>query len=584
MKNDRETGVIVPFQQNAEFYYQRGNKYLNEPEDLVRAEQYLRKAYDMEPERQEYVLAFAEVLHRMRRFEESLEVLLTSVGTPLDDEPEIVFGIASNLMGLEEFRAAQQCCQICISKDPNGPYADRALDLMELLEDEPELEAQIGLVPGEDIALLEGIHRAKAKHLSCNDDSGLNMLLELQQKYRSSEMLDMEIAMMEFSMREYDEAKKQLFNLFKRNSASVRGNALMTMLYHVQKQEEEAKEQSKKIIIDEDCSPEELGYAAPILMEIGEYPRAQKALELLRDSMPYDIEMLHQLAFCYYVQGNKREAEAIYDELVLRDESDTVASYYKKHIREDREADFIRSWSIHYDVPIREAVVRQRRIRDVATAGVEAIKQAWTNDRSFRDMLKWSLTSPLSPSVRGTAKMLSVVGSPEAERALRAFLIRFDQSDEDKQFVFGLLLGMEAEPPFSLYYGGEWQYGIVHPMHMPERLPVSYEAILSMIQHFETTLHGDLRYRDIKVPEQLADVASRVFFFYIACFRDGKLPHITQQQEDAYAAAFILMGLGSMNDISIKPDVLMSLFDVTERRLENALKRIFMKIQNAKEP
>ena len=44
MSNDRKTGVIIPFQQNAEFYYQRGNRYLTENEDLVRAEQYLRNA------------------------------------------------------------------------------------------------------------------------------------------------------------------------------------------------------------------------------------------------------------------------------------------------------------------------------------------------------------------------------------------------------------------------------------------------------------------------------------------------------------------------------------------------------------
>ena len=75
MSNDRETGVIIPFQQNAEFFYQRGNKYLTDNEDLLRAEQYLRRAYEMEPERDEYILAFAEVLHRMHRFEESLSVL-----------------------------------------------------------------------------------------------------------------------------------------------------------------------------------------------------------------------------------------------------------------------------------------------------------------------------------------------------------------------------------------------------------------------------------------------------------------------------------------------------------------------------
>ena len=62
MKDERETGVIVPFRQNAEFYYQRGSKYLSEPEDLPKAEQYLRKAFEADPTREEYILAFAETL------------------------------------------------------------------------------------------------------------------------------------------------------------------------------------------------------------------------------------------------------------------------------------------------------------------------------------------------------------------------------------------------------------------------------------------------------------------------------------------------------------------------------------------
>ncbi len=583
MNNDREAGIVVPFRQNAAFYYQRGNKYLSDNEDLVRAEQYLRKAYEMEPGREEYVLAFAEVLHRMHRFEESLSVLLTSIKDADENSPETIFGIASDFMGLEEFAAAEQCCNLCLQRDPDGPYAERALDILELIKDAPELEAQIGLVGNEDLALLDAIHRAKAMQISGNEEAALELLLSLSDRYSESEMLDMEIAMMQFSVREYDEAKKRIFNLFKRNSKSVRGNALMTLLYHMQKQDIEAKEQSKKILIDEECSPEELGYAAPILMEIGQYDRAQTALELLRESLPYDVEMLHQLAFCYYVGGRKQEAEQIYDELTLRDENDSVASYYKKHIREDSEADFKRSWTINYDVPIREAAARQKRIRDVATAGIEAIKQTWENDKQFRSILKWALISPMSPSVRGTAKMLSVIGTNEAERMLRSFLIRFDQSDEDKQFVFGLLLGMEAKPPYSLYYQGEWQYGIVRPMQMPKKLPISYESILDLIVGFEDMLHGDIRYRDLNVPEQHREVTTRIFFFYLSCFHDGKYPTITRQQEDAFAAAFVLMGLGALNDTSVKPDVLMDLYNVSDRRMENALRRILSTMQKEKE-
>ena len=582
MKDDRDAGIVIPFQQNAEFYYQRGNKYLSE-EKLERAEQYLRKAYEMEPDRSEYLLGFAEALHRMRMFEESLSVLLISLAGTEEPSGEVLFGIASNFMGLEEFFAAKQCCKLCLEREPNGPYADRALDMLELIEDEPELEAQIGLMEHEDLELLEIIHVAKAKHFSVENDSGLNMLLKASEKYPESEMLDMEIAMMLFTMHEYDEAKKRLFNLFKRNSKSVRGNALLALIYHMQKQETEAVMQSRKIPIDDECSPEELGYAAPILIELNEIDRAETALELLRESLPYDKEMLHQLAYCYYVHGRKREAEAIYESLAKRNENDSVAMYYRRHIKEDGEAEFKRDWSINYDVPIREAVIRQRRLRDVATAGVEAVVKTWQHDKEFRSILRWALFSPLSPSLRAAAKMLSIVNDPMSERLLRSFLVRFDQTDSDKQFIFGLLLGIEAKPPFSLYYQGAWQYGVITPIMVPDHLPVSYESVYDMIESFDLYLHEDVRYCKIEVPQRLSEVALRIFYYYLATFPDGRYPHITREQENAMAAAFILMGLGAMNTNVITPETVCDTLDVSARRLENALKRILMRLHKEAE-
>ncbi len=574
MKDNRETGVVIPFQQNAEFYYQRGTKYLQN-EILERAEQYLRKAYEMQPERLEYMLSFAEVLHRMRMFEESLAVLLGSIGGSNETSDEVMFGIASNFMGLEEFYAAKQCCKLCLDQHPDGPYSERAMDMLELIEDEPELEAQIGLMPDEDIRLLETIHLAKAKHFSTNDNSGLEILLKLSESYPNSEMLDMEIAMMLFSMREYDEAKKRLFNLFKRNSKSVRGNALLAMILRIQKQDTEAVEQSKKIIIDEECSPEELGYAAPILIELGDYDRAQYALEMLRDSLPYDKEMLHQLAFCYFVHDKKQEAEQIYESLVMRDENDSVAMYYRKHIKEDDPAKFKREWTINYDVPLHEAITRQRRIRDIATAGTDALIQTWNHDKEFRAILVWALFSPLSTLLRGAAKMLTVVKDPLAERILRSFLIRFDQTDEDKQFVFGLLLSMEAKPPFSLYYQGAWQYGVLTPVLVPDHLPASYECIFDMIDSFEQYLKENVNYRKIVLPERLKEVSLRIFYYYLATYPDGRYPQLTQMQENAMAAAFVLMGLGALNATNVPPEIVCATYHVSERRLGNALKRIF---------
>jgi hypothetical protein len=179
--------------------------------------------------------------------------------------------------------------------------------------------------------------------------------------------------------------------------------------------------------------------------------------------------------------------------------------------------------------------------------------------------------------------MLSLIRSKEAENTLRSFLIRLDQADEDKQFVFGLLLGREAKPPFTIYYQGDWQYGVAHPIAMPERLPISYESILHYITDFERYLHGDIRFVHVEVPARLSDFSARIFFLYLATFRNGQFPHIRKEQERSMAAAFILMGLSAVNSSAIKPDDVIRLFDVSERRLENALKKILTALHPEKE-
>ena len=49
------------------------------------------------------------------------------------------------------------------------------------------------------------------------------------------------------------------------------------------------------------------------------------------------------------------------------------------------------------------------------------------------------------------------------------------------------------------------------------------------------------------------------------------------------AAAFIMMGLGALNAAQIMPEVLMDIFDVSPRRLENALKRVLLTMHKEKE-
>lgn len=578
---DKETnGILIPFAQDADFFHRCACRHIEEG-DILLAAQYARKAYHMDPLDTEYSLTLAEVLNRMHRYEESLQVLLLS--HPFAElSSESLFGLASDFMGLEEFDAAGKCAELCIEREPDGPYADRAADLIDLLEDQEDLEIQIGLDEGEDVRLLAGIRTAKAMHFSGDDAKAARFLEGLSEQYPESDILDMEIATALFANNEYEQAEHRLFRIFKRNSRHIRANLLMALLYHAEGRNDEAKEQLDRTIIDPDASPEELGYAGAVFIELDETERAKDALERLREFLPFDKEMLHQLAYCYLKTGDRKKAEETYHILLLSDEDDTVAAYYEEMIRKQPEDEFLKAWPLNYDVPLGELISRQRRLQEVAQGGVEAIRSVYQRDPEYRDLLRWALFSPMITYRKPIIRMVAVSGGSDTEFLLRKCLTSYNIGDEDKQFAFGSLLAMEAKPPFALYMGGAWQYGAVQPLSVPDKFPRSYSYILWNIQQAKHKAETAAPKEAALLTDHVMEVGVRIFLFYTAAL-GRKYPKLTPAQEDAMAAAFVLLALSSLDQTDISPEMLCNWYGISKRRLENALQRIFRQLQKEKD-
>ncbi|MBR0081372.1 MAG: tetratricopeptide repeat protein [Clostridia bacterium] len=576
MEGKDENGMILPFRQDAAFFCRCAERYLDE-EDLLRAAQYARKAYELEPDNFEYAITHAEALNRMRRYEESVQVLLLL--RPFDELPEeALFGLASDFMGLEEFAAAKQCAELCLNTACDQEYIERAAELLDLLDDKDELEYSIGLEEGEDCKLLEGIRVAKTLQLSGRTGEAIEMLRSMQQQYPASDILDMDLAMLLFSVKANQEAEAVLFGVLKRNSRHIRAHLLMALLYRAEGKQREAREQLDRVIMDPDASPEELGYAGTVFIEFDQIDRAVDSLERLEEFIPYDKEMLYQLGYCYLKQGDRQKAEETYHTLKLSDESDTVASYYENAIRTEPAESFLKSWTLNYEVPTAEYLARRDRLQTVAQAGDDAIRQVWKNDPSFRALIEWALFSVIVPFRKVIVHMLTVIRDAEAERLLRRFLMSYMHGDEEKQFAFGALLSMEAEPPFALNMGGSWQYGAVAPMTVPDRLPRSYSYILWNIQQAKLRAREVDPAQEALVSDHLLDVAMRIYILYTNSFA-GRYPKLTPAQEEAFSAAFLLLAVGSVENAEITPEMVCAWYHVSSRRLENALKRIFRQLK-----
>ena len=565
MKQDKDN--ILSFDQGAGFYLRTGRRQA-EAGNLVRALSHLRTAHEKDPDNAEITIALAEVLNRMQRFEESITVLM-GMGRMEALPPDGLFGMASNFIAMEEFGPARMCLEYYLHTDPDGAYAADAADYLDLMDDAPEMNWQLGLDEGEDVELIAHIHYSKTLHVSGRDREALRHLLDLEERYPRSLWLQMEIALSEYCVEEYEPCEQRLFNILKEDRAYVRAKCLLALLRQGEGKKREAREMLNSIPIPEDGTTEELGNLNVMLLELEDYPRAEACGECLLKLIPYDPMTLHELGYTKYMLGKAREAADLYRRIVEMDPHDTVAAWYLDAAQAEPDPKKGgKGWTVQYDVPYRIAVERLRRMGEAFAKGPEALKHRWAENGDFRDLVAWALFSPLAPDKHGIITILAVAADREAEELLRAFLLRADQSDESKQLAFGALHTYGGAEPHAMFYNGLWQFGEVIHATLPEDLPKAYMKVFQRLARCA---------EQIPCPEKTAELAQRAFYFFVLA-QKGRYRRISPTQVDAFVAAFVCMAV-HFQEQDIREEDLCEAFDITARRLNNALKIIFTTLE-----
>ncbi|MBR0356884.1 MAG: hypothetical protein IJH54_05330 [Clostridia bacterium] len=565
MKGERDN--ILSFDQGAGFYLKTGRRQA-EAGNLIRALSHLRTAHEKDRDNAEITIALAEILNRMQRFEESITVLM-SLGRLETLPPDGLFGMASNFIALEEFGAARMCLEYYLHRDPEGAYATDAGDYLDLMDDTPEMNWQLGLDEGEDMDLIAHIHYAKTLHVSGRDREALRHLAQLEERYPKSLWLQMEIALSEYCVEEYGPCEQRLFNILKEDKGYVRARCLLALLRRGEGKKREAREMLDTIPIPVDGTTEELGNLNVMLLEVGDYARAEECGECLYGIIPYDTLTIHELGYTKYMLGKADEATDLYRKIVEMDPHDTVAAWYLNAAQTEPDPKRGgKGWTVQYDVPYRVAVERLRMIGDVFAKGPDALRARWAEDEEFRDLVNWALCSPLAPDKHGILTILAVAADQAAERMLRAFLLRTDQNDEDKQMAFGALHTYEGAEPNAMFYNGLWQFGEVIHATLPADLPKAYMKVFQRLARCAEAL---------ACPEKTAELAQRAFYYFVLA-QKGVYRRISPTQEDAFVAAFVCMAI-HFQEQDIREEDLCEAYDITARRLNNALKIIFSTLE-----
>lgn len=572
-KNNEENNILL-FKRSVESYMRLSRQAMEEG-DLIEALSLLRQGEQAHPQDwQSFWIAKANVLNRMQRYDQSLRLLLT-VSAPEELPEDGVFGITSNFLAMEEFAAAHAWLEMYLAKWPEGDYAETCRNTLSMLHSGEEFCWQLGLEEGEDPELIAHIHYAKSMHFSMHDDQSLAYLQDIEKKYPTSLWLQMEIALNQFCVGEYAGAEQRVFNILKRDKDYVRARCLLVLLRLNEGKKREAREMMDAIAIPLEGSMEELGNVCTMLLEVEDYKRAEECAGLMLEQMPYDLLSLHEMAYAKVMLGKQEEAYSLYETIEEIDPEDTVVDYYLSLVQlygMDKKT-LKKEYTTIYDVSYGEALQRFNEIKRYLKMDPEKVEKAWETDRMFQRNIRWALYSPLFQVKKPLFSFLGAMGDVRAHDILTDFLLRMDESDQDKQMAIAALKIMGDEGPFNLYFEGVWRYGMVKALTLPEDLPRSYHALFEELTGLE-------KYYDL--PEGVEDVARRLFYHYVQALQ-GDYPRMDREQRWAMLAALAIMAQHIVSEEEVDAEDMANRFGVSLRRLHNALNRLLKAVQTNNE-
>lgn len=123
---------IVQFEQNAEFYYELYNKYVQKG-NLVKALRYIEKAATKKPTDGFIQFNYAGILAELGEVNKSTDILLNIVENIDSDYSECYFGLGCNYLQLQKVKKAIVYFRAYLKLEPKGEFSDEAEDLLEML-------------------------------------------------------------------------------------------------------------------------------------------------------------------------------------------------------------------------------------------------------------------------------------------------------------------------------------------------------------------------------------------------------------------------------------------------------------------
>ncbi|HWQ57383.1 MAG TPA: tetratricopeptide repeat protein [Clostridia bacterium] len=568
LHKSNQPGKVLSFEQKGEFFYKRGLDRLDENK-LAEALCNYRLASARDPGNEEVLLAMAEVLTEMERYDESNRILFALMRREEYDS-ECYFGLGCNFMGLNDVAHAKDAFERYVELEPEGEFVYDAYDMLDAIE-----EAEFYREGSSSGALVEVNRKDEAYDAA---EEGREFLEQehydkAEEKLLTALRLDPDLhwarnnlTLVYFCRREHKRAANEAKTVLEREPKNLQALCNLAMVQQTMRDKAAANRTADAMARCEAEDPDDLNRMSLVLMDLSRYAEALPLMRKLRKHYPYDEGSLHRLALCAFQTEQFAEAVGCYDTLLKINAQDTIARYYRGLCRAAQASGGAsnaakRKFMLNYQVPFDEMLARINRLNEIVGASKDGLEEAWENNAELKSLVEWGFTLPDRGIKRALITLISTFQDARGEEMLRDFILRRDQPDELKHEALASLTRQEAKEPYIAYLGGVLvQSRVSHTLSGGVSKPYRDALVLCL-----STMRG-------RRPDKVATRAVSLWEKYIHGMEET-LPRLSRAQASAMAAALEYVACREVGEKAVKTDIC-ARYGVSALRFKNALTRL----------
>lgn len=433
-RNNRiKKSSIIKFEPSCEAYINLAYDKL-EHNNLFGAIVMLRRALDIEPQNAEAILATAEVLTEMQRYEEALWELQKLVYNGNDISHEVVSALAYCYLGMGEIQAASGA--LAIATASIDEISEEAYDLYEAAEycenylrNEQIEKHRIENRPIRDLAEKE-IADYVSKSVKLEEEGNFEELIELLEpsikKYPDEFALRLKLVLACYCTHEYERGLKHIEEIPAKDQDRLETLCISALLYHGIGDEDKVELYCGMIDSKTLSDPNDCTRAYTVMIELDKFDSAFKYAESAYRKCPFDKNVIGNYAGAACKCGDIELAISLYERQLVINPNDYIARYYRDLCKNNANNIAFNNAISNpgYSLPIPELIRRQAKLNEFLDL---YLNDPMTSEKSrleeVFDMAHWVLAARNEEQIFPYIVLIAMFGRNKMEYFLQYILL-----------------------------------------------------------------------------------------------------------------------------------------------------------------